>query len=352
MYIDKVLLFSKTRKEHIRHPTLVFEKLKCYGLIFNKDKCIFDVKEIVFLGHEVNPERVAPLASKVTAIQNFPRPSNVKRLRRFSDMLNYYRRFIPAAAATLQPLNRMLSPRKYSPQTLHWNEKAEEAFSAIKTKLASATLIVFPVLGTKTQVVVDASTSAAGGVLLQVIDGHAKPLASFLRLFNSAQVNYSVFNRELLAMYLSLRHFRYFCEGRAFTDHKPLVSAVISPVKQATARQLRQLSYVARLTGKNNVVADCLSRPSDLNALWHEVQAVDFAAMSRAQQIDDSIITLLRTDHSLKIVRESVPGYDQPLLGDISKQVFRPLVPVGFQKKIFTSIHCMVACFVTFRSPG
>ena len=116
---------------------------------------------------------------------------------------------------------------------------------------------------------VDASTSAIGGVLQQVIDGHAKPLAFFSKALNYAQVNYSVFDRELLAMYLSLRHFRYFLEGRAFTlfiDHKPLVSAVTSPMKQATARQLLQLSYVAQLTadvrhisGENNVVADCLS---------------------------------------------------------------------------------------------
>ena len=68
VYIDDVLIFSKTRKEHMRHPTLVFEKLKCYGLILNKNKCIFDVNEIVFLGHKVNPEGVAPLESKVTAI--------------------------------------------------------------------------------------------------------------------------------------------------------------------------------------------------------------------------------------------------------------------------------------------
>ena len=139
--------------------------------------------------------------------------------------------------------------------------------------------------------------------------------------------------------------------GRAFTlftDHKPLVSAVTSPLKQATARQLRQLSYVAQLTadvryisGENNVVADCLSRPPNLNALCNKVQAVDFAATSRAQQTDDSIITLLRTDHSPKIVRESVPGCDQPLLGDISLEVFRPLVPVGFRKKIFNTLHAL-----------
>ena len=121
-----------------------------------------------------------------------------------------------------------------------------------------------------------------------------------------------------------------------------------SPMKQATARQLRQFSYVAQLnadmryiSGENNVVADCLSRPPDLNALCNEVQAVDFAAMSRAQQTGDSIITLLRTDHSLKIVRESVPGCDQPMLGDISLGVFRPLAPVGFRKKIFDMLHAL-----------
>ena len=65
--------------------------------------------------------------------------------------------------------------------------------------------------------------------------------------------------------------------------------------------------------------------------------------MSRAQQTDDSIITLLRTDHSLKIVKESVPGCDQPLLGDLSQVVFRPLVPVGFRKKVL--IRCML-CYI------
>ena len=110
---------------------------------------------------------------------------------------------------------------------------------------------------------VDASTSAIRGVLKQVIDGHAKPLAFFSKALNSAQVNYFVFDRDVLALYLSLRHFSYFLEGRTFTlftDHKPLVSAVTSPMKPVTARQLRQLSYVAQVTagvryisGENNM---------------------------------------------------------------------------------------------------
>ena len=89
----------------MRHLTLVFERLKYHGLILNKDKCIFVVHEIVFLDHKVNREGVAPLESKVTASQNFPRPSSMKQLSRFLGMLNCYRRFIPAAAANLQSLN-------------------------------------------------------------------------------------------------------------------------------------------------------------------------------------------------------------------------------------------------------
>ena len=98
----------------MKHLTLVFDRLKYYGLILNKDKCIFDVDEIVFFNHKVNREGVAPLESKATAIQNFPRPSNMKQLHRLLGMLNYYRRFIPAVAAILQSLNEMLFSRQYN----------------------------------------------------------------------------------------------------------------------------------------------------------------------------------------------------------------------------------------------
>ena len=106
----------------------------------------------------------------------------MKQWRRFLGMLNYYRKFIPAAAAALQHLSKMLFPLKYSRRTLRWNEKAGEAFSAIKTKPVSATLLPFPVSGDETQVMVDALTPAVGGVLQQVINGYDKPLAFFFRL--------------------------------------------------------------------------------------------------------------------------------------------------------------------------
>ena len=106
-------------------------------------------------------------------------------------------------------------------------------------------------MGAQTNLVTDALGTAVAGVLQQVIDGEAKPLGYFSKSLNKAQRNYSAFDRELLAIYLSVRHFQYFLEGRPFkicTDHKPLTYVFTSPLKDANSRQLRQINYISELT--------------------------------------------------------------------------------------------------------
>ena len=94
-FIDDLLIFSRNEKEHIRHLQLVFERLSQYGLILNRDECIFKVPEIDFLGHRISHNGVLPLVQKVEAIQNFPMPKTMRQLRKFLGMINFYRRFIP-----------------------------------------------------------------------------------------------------------------------------------------------------------------------------------------------------------------------------------------------------------------
>ena len=152
---------------------------------------------------------------------------------------------------------------------------------------------------------VDVSTSVVGGVLQQITEGHAKPLAFFSKALNSSQVSYSVINRELLAMYstchcdilgtfwrVALLPFLPITSRDISHETSYCPAAALAFVCSTTDRDVRYIS------GENNVVADCLSRPADLNALCNKVQAVDFAAMNRAQQTDDSITTLLKADHS------------------------------------------------------
>ena len=127
-----------------------------------------------------------------------------------------------------------------------------------------------PSLQAMTALTTDASDTGFGAVLEQLRDGRWTPLAFFSKAFRDAEKNYSAFDRELLAIHLSLRHFRAFLEGRqftVFTDHKPITTALNKVSDPWSARQARHLSAVAEFTsdiqhvsGKTNLVADALSR--------------------------------------------------------------------------------------------
>ena len=111
----------------------------------------------------------------------------MKQLRRFLGMINFYRRFVPNAARTLQPLEQLLSPHKNSRKGINWDENTSKAFTDIKGKLADVAWLTFPVMGAQTNLVTDASGTAVAGVLQQVIDGEAKPLAFFSKFASSLQ---------------------------------------------------------------------------------------------------------------------------------------------------------------------
>ena len=137
--------------------------------------------------------------------------------------------------------------------------------------LVNSTMLAFPTPGAKISLLVDASTFAVGAVRQQKVEGHQFPLGFFLRALSSTQQNYSTFDRELLGIFLAIKHFRYFVEGRPliiWTDHAPLTHAIPSAITEFTGRRLRQLQFISEFTsdirhikGKENVVDDYLSRP-------------------------------------------------------------------------------------------
>lgn len=111
---------------------------------------------------------------------------------------------------------------------INWSPEAEAAFELTKKCLAEATLLNHPSGNAKTRMITDASDFAMGAALEQYFNEFWKPLAFFLRKFSPAQIKYSVYDRELTAIYEALRVFKYFLEGREFivvTDHKPLIYA-------------------------------------------------------------------------------------------------------------------------------
>ena len=122
----------------------------------------------------------------------------------------------------------------------------------------------------------DASDFAVGASLEQIVDGIVRPIAFFSKKLDNTQKNYSTYDRELLGIYLAVKHFRYMLEGRQFlirTDHKPLVYAFQQKLDKASPRQIRQLDFIAQfstniehISGKDNVVADPLSRIEAVDA--------------------------------------------------------------------------------------
>ena len=231
VYIDDLLIASSSPEEHTQHLRLVLERLSDHGIVINVARSVFGVPSLDFLGHLVDSEGIRPLDEKVQAIQDFPQPTKQRKLREFLGLVNIYHRFVPNCANILQPLNALLTNSKNGTKTIVWNAAAITAFTSIKETLANVKLLFHPKSDALTCIMTDASDVAVGAVLQQYINGEWCPIAYFSKTFKQAETRYSTFDRELLAIYLAIKHFRYFVEGRKFhglTDHKPLTYALAS----------------------------------------------------------------------------------------------------------------------------
>nr|VZI36458.1 unnamed protein product [Spirometra erinaceieuropaei] len=247
-YIDDLLVASSDAAEHEIHLRQLFERLDSYGVIINAAKCEFGVPSLTFLGHVVDSEGIKPVPDKVSAISAFPVPTTISQLRRFLGMVNYYHRFLPHGATILQPLNSLLT---HSKKTLVMTEEAVKSFNDVKAALASATLLAHPRADAQLTLMTDASSTAVGASLQQTVGGVLQPLAFFSKKLSPAETRYSVFGRELLAVYLSIRHFRHFLEGREFvvlTDHKPLVFALRASPDRYSPREIRHLDFISQFS--------------------------------------------------------------------------------------------------------
>ena len=221
-----------------------------------------------------------------------------------------------------------------------WTAPCEAAFREAKEALASATLLHHPSPASPTALHVDASGEAIGAELAQQDRGGSwRPVAFFSKGLTAAQRKYSAFDRELLAIYASIKHFRHFLEGRpftVFTDHKPLTYALASSTDRSP-RQANHLSFIAEFTsdiqhikGSNNVVADALSWPLAASC---EIPSVDFDAFAAAQgsmEVEDTSLVVSR------VIWRNVN-----LLCDTSTGSPRPLVPAAFRRKIFDAFHSL-----------
>lgn len=342
VYLDDILVASTSASVHAEHLRVVFRLLAVNGLVINRGKCVFGVTELTYLGHQVSAKGIAPVPERIAAITSYPVPTSKVSLQRFLGMLNYYRRFLSHIAHVLRPLHELTKGRS---QTITWSRECQSAFDRAKEMLAEATLLHHPSSTAETKLTTDASDVAVGAQLEQRL-GPSKtwsPIAFFSRKLSVAETKYSTFDRELLAAYLAIGHFRHFLEGRPFalhTDHKPLKGAFASTAERSP-RQTRHLSFISEFTtnvvyvpGEENVVADALSRAV---LVVSTTPNIDYRQLASDQATSKEIADYRTSITGLQFEDIRMGGYS--VLCDVSTGTARPVVPECWTHRVFDAVH-------------
>lgn len=342
VYLDDILVASSSEQEHMEHLRRLFQCLKDNGLVINTAKCKFAVSELKFLGHSVSAMGLKPLKERIEAICDFPQPKTVKQLQRYLGMINFYRRFIKDIAQVLIPLYILTNKKK-----LEWSDTAQDAFEKSKTALTNFTMLMFPKSKSRLSLAVDASETAAGAVLQREdkSSGRWLPLGFFSKAFDERQKRYSAFDRELLAIVLAIKHFRFMVEGRQFTiftDHQPLTKAITSSTERSP-RQTNHLEFISQFTtdiqhikGVDNVVADTLSRHNQVDAILQQVPVPwTIEEMVEAQKLDPEL-SKMTSSSTLKPINVTPT---QRLIYDTTGSRHRLYIPACLRRKIFEQYH-------------
>lgn len=267
VYLDDIIIASKSFDEHLEHLEEVFKLLRKAGLKLNWKKCNFLQEFTEFLGFIVGQGQIRVSPKKVEAVQNFPRPKTLRQLRGFLALLSFVRRFIPNLAERCSPLNEML--RKGEKFT--WTPERNEAFLKLKSCLTDAPVLSLPDFQYPFEIHCDASDHGIGGVLLQNINDEYHIIAYASKVLSKPERNYTVTEKECLSVIFCVEKWRAYIEGQKTkikTDHSSLLW--LHNTKNASGRLARWLTRLAPfdldiiyVKGKDNQVPDFLSRAYD-----------------------------------------------------------------------------------------
>ena len=335
-YIDDVLVHSKTHKLHMHHLTAAIDKIGRANLRLNPAKCTFGASDVEYLGHTITSNGVKPGMDKSATVRDAPLPADQKALKSFLGLANYFRQYVPnfsLRAAPLFLLTRQDSPWKSGPLP----PAAREAFLFLRGAISSRPVMAFPRATGRFHLFVDACLGDAsnvgglGAVLMQdQPTGEKRVIAFASRRLTKHEANYPAFLAEMQAAVYGMETFHHHLVGRRFslyTDHKPLTKLSTVHTKTLNRLQLKMTELhpeIRYIEGKNNVVADFLSRyhgmnvstgpPATADAFAHAVAIISHRQAGHpVQQIDATpfrLKTLQRLDPALKKIIDSIPDSD------------------------------------------
>ncbi|KAE8656709.1 hypothetical protein F3Y22_tig00116997pilonHSYRG00207 [Hibiscus syriacus] len=260
VYLDDIVIYSKTLEEHIEDLKQVFLVLRDNELYVKEEKCSFAQTEVPFLDHIVGGGKIWMDMDKIRAIEEWKGPTKVTELRSFLGLANYYRRFVKGYSKIAAPLTELL--KKY--KRWDWSPKCQSAFDELKLAMISVSVLVLPDHTKSFEVFTDAFDVAISGVLMQ--EGH--PVAYEIWKLNEIERRYTVHEKEMTTIVHCLRTWRYYLLGSkfiVFTDN--IANSYFLTHKKLSPKQARWQEFLAEFdfsfehkSGKVKFVADALSR--------------------------------------------------------------------------------------------
>ncbi|GBG73343.1 hypothetical protein CBR_g13064 [Chara braunii] len=297
VYLDDILIFSKSVEEHAQHVETVLSLLRQHKYKVNLEKCEFGRTKISYLGHEVSAEGIRPEDAKVASIRDWPRPQTVTEVTSFLGMCGYYRNFVnnySTVASPLIDLTRLDTP-------WDWSDECEGAFKRLKLALMNHEVLMVPDPQKPFIVTTDASQYGIGAVLAQQEGKKLRPIEYTSKKMPSKKLAKSTYERELYALYKALIHWRHFLLGRFFylrTDHQTLKWIKTQPaLSDALKRWIEVIDQYdfkfEYLKGEYNKVANALSRRADyLGALVSDFGVFDEVTQSLVGAYQEDPVTM------------------------------------------------------------
>lgn len=267
VYLDDIIVFTKTVEGHIERLREVFQCIRNAGLKLNSSKCQLFRQSVTFLGHQVSGDGIGPDPSNIDKVTSFPVPRDITQLQSFLGLANYYRRFIKDFANIAEPLHRLM----HKDVKFIWTPACDTAFTTLRDRLTAYPILSYPDFRKPFRVQTDASNWAVGAVLSQDHNGLEKVIAYASSTLSKSERNWSAYDKEFYAVVWAIRHFRPYLGGSSFTvmtDHKPLVNIrSIKPGHDPTGRRERWSIEISAYDftvqyrkGVSNGNADALSR--------------------------------------------------------------------------------------------
>ncbi|TPX16414.1 uncharacterized protein E0L32_012424 [Thyridium curvatum] len=282
VYLDDILIYSKTLEQHRKHVHQVLQALQDANLLVNPDKSQFHVQEVVYLGHLIKPGQVQMDPAKLEAVKDWPVPTNVKEVQSFLGFANYYRRYLKGYGGMTIPLTNLTKKNT----KFEWTPECQAAFDQVKRNMLEEPVTRMADPDRPYELETDASDYALGGQLGQRDDdGKLHPVAYFSKKLHGPELNYQIHDKELMAIIECFKEWRPYLSGTqhpitVFTDHKNLTYFTTS--KELNKRQTRWAEFLSEFNfkivyrkGSENGRADALSRrPDHEQEIPAETQAI------------------------------------------------------------------------------